>query len=89
MGRPVIPSQACETIGDKGDIFFADFSQYLLLLKSGVNPRIETSMHLWFDQDLTAFKFVLRVGGIPWWSTTQPARDGSATYSPFVTLEAR
>jgi HK97 family phage major capsid protein len=89
MGRPVIPSQACETLGDKGDIFFADFSQYLLLLKGGVNPRVETSMHLWFDQDLTAFKFVLRVGGMPWWSTTQSARDGNATYSPFITLEAR
>lgn len=89
MGRPVIPSQACETLGDKGDIFFADFSQYLLLLKSGVNPRVETSMHLWFDQDLTAFKFVLRIGGMPWWSTTLAARDGSVTYSPYVTLEAR
>ncbi len=89
MGRPVVPSQACETLGDKGDIFFADFSQYLLLLKSGVNPRVETSMHLWFDQDLTAFKFVLRIGGQPWWSTTLAARDGSNTYSPFITLEAR
>ncbi len=89
MGRPVIPSQACETLGDKGDIFFADFSQYLLLLKAGQNPKIETSMHLWFDQDLTAFKFVLRVGGMPWWSTTLAARDGSATYSPYITLEAR
>lgn len=89
MGRPVMLSQACETIGDLGDIFFADFSQYLLLLKSGVNPRVDTSMHLWFDQDMTAFKFVLRVGGMPWWSTTLAARDGSATYSPFVTLEAR
>jgi HK97 family phage major capsid protein len=89
MGRPIIPSQACETLGDKGDIFFADFSQYLLLIKSGVNPRVETSIHLWFDQDITAFKFVLRIGGMPWWSTTLSARDGSNTYSPFVTLEAR
>lgn len=89
MGRPVIPSQACETLGDLGDIFFVDFKQYLLLLKSGTNPRVETSMHLWFDQDLTAFKFILRVGGMPWWSTTLAARDGSATYSPYVTLEAR
>lgn len=89
MGRPVIASQACETLGDKGDIFFVDFSQYLLLIKSGVNPRVETSIHLWFDQDITAFKFVLRIGGMPWWSTTLSARDGSATYSPYVTLEAR
>lgn len=89
FGRPVIASQACETLGDKGDIFFVDFSAYLALIKSGTNPRVETSMHLWFDQDLMAFKFVLRIGGLPWWSTSYAARDGSATYSPYITLEAR
>ena len=89
FGCPVIPTQACETLGDKGDIFFADLSQYLLLLKTGTNPRVDVSMHLWFDQSLTAFKFTLRVGGMPWWSTTVAARDGSNTYSPYVTLEAR
>jgi HK97 family phage major capsid protein len=89
LGRPVIPHQACKTAGDVGDIFFADFSQYMLLLKAGANPRVDTSMHLWFDQNATAFRFVLRVGGMPWWSTTMAAANGSATYSPFVTLGAR
>lgn len=89
FGRPVIPTQACETLGDKGDIFFVDLSQYLALLKSGPNPKVETSMHLWFDQDLMAFKFTLRVGGMPWWATSISGRDGSQTYSPYVTLEAR
>lgn len=89
FGRPVIPTQACETLGDKGDIIFADLSQYLALLKSGPNPRVETSMHLWFDQDLMAFKFVLRMGGQPWWPTNVAARDGSNTYSCFVTLDER
>lgn len=90
MGRPVIPTEACETLGDKGDILFVDLAQYLLLLKGGTNPRVDTSMHLWFDQDLTAFKFVLRVGGMPWWSTTLAGRDNAnSTYSPYVALEAR
>lgn len=89
FGRPVIASQATETLGDKGDIIFADFSQYLAILKGGPNPKVDVSMHLWFDQDMTAFRFVLRVGGLPWWSSTVSARDGSATYSPFVTLDAR
>ena len=89
FGRPAIPTQACETLGDVGDLIFVDLKQYLVVLKSGPNPRTDVSMHLWFDQDLVAFKFVLRVGGIPWWSTTAAARDGSATYSPYVVLEAR
>lgn len=89
FGRPVIPTQACETLGDQGDVYFIDFSQYLLLLKGGPNPKVDISMHLWFDQDVTAFRFVLRIGGMPWWSGTVAARDGSATYSPFITLAER
>lgn len=90
FGRPVIPSQAAETLGDLGDVMFADFSQYLALLKGGgANPKTEISMHLWFDQDLTAFRTVLRVGGMPWWAAPVAARDGSATYSPFVALAER
>lgn len=89
LGKPVIETQACETLGDVGDIIFADLSAYMALLKSGPNPRVDVSMHLWFDQDLVAYKFVLRMGGAPWWSSTMSARDGSATYSPFVALEAR
>lgn len=88
-GRPAIPTQACETKGDKGDIIFVDFKSYATVLKSGPNPRVETSMHLWFDQDLVAFKFVLRIGGMPWWSVPASARDGSTTYSPYVTLDER
>lgn len=89
FGRPVIPSQATETLGDKGDIFFVDFTQYLAVLKSGVNPKTDISMHFWFDQDVTAYRFVLRVGGTPWWSAATSARDGSTTYSPYVTLDER
>lgn len=89
MGRPVIPTQVMETLGDLGDIAFVDFKQYLLLLKGGANPKVDISMHLWFDQDITAYRFVLRIGGIPWWDTSVSARDGSATYSPFVALADR
>ena len=88
LGRPVVPTQACETLGDEGDIIFWDPSQYLTVTKSG-GIRQAMSMHVWFDYDTTAFKFVIRVAGQPWWPTTISARDGSATYSPVVTLAAR
>jgi HK97 family phage major capsid protein len=89
FGRPVIPTQACQTLGTKGDIILADFSQYLALLKSGPNPKVDVSIHLWFDQDLTAFKFTLRMGGLPWWSTAMAAKNGSTTYSTHVSLDTR
>src|SRR5262249_38323271 len=89
FGRPCIPTQACSSLSTEGDIIFADLSQYLLLLKGGQNPRVDVSVHLWFDQDLTAFKFSLRVGGIPWWSQVVQPLNGSNTYSPIVTCATR
>ncbi len=88
LGRPVIPHQVCETVGDLGDIMFVDLRQYLAVRKAE-GMRVQTSMHLWFDQDLTAFKATLRLAGQPWWSAAMSNRDGSNSLSPFVTLAAR
>lgn len=87
-GRPVLPGQYAETVGDKGDIILADLSQYLTITKVG-GIRQDVSIHLWFDYDVTAFRFVLRIGGQPWWTKVLQPRVGSTTYSPFVTLDDR
>ncbi len=87
-GRPIVFTQAAETLGDKGDLILADLSQYLSLVKGG-GVKSDVSIHLWFDYDITAYRFVLRVGGRPWLSAPIAARDGSATYSSFVTLDER
>lgn len=88
LGRPVIPTQACNPIGDEGDIIFADLSQYLSLIRTGA-VQTDVSIHVYFVQDLTAFRFVLRVGGMPWWNTPISPRSGSFTQSAFITLAAR
>ena len=88
FGRPVIPTQACETLGDAGDIILADLGQYLAPVKGG-GIRSSSSIHLWFDWDVTAFKFTFRMGGQPWLSAPISPRDGSTTLSPFVTLAVR
>lgn len=88
MGRPVIATQACETIGDNGDIIFADLSKYLIALKGG-GMRIDVSMHLYFDYDAAAYRFIMRIGGLPWWSSYITPRDGSNYLSCFVTLAER
>jgi HK97 family phage major capsid protein len=94
LGRPVIPHQVCETVGNLGDIMLVDLTQYLTATKTGGGRdanglKVDTSMHLWFDQDLMAFKFTLRVAGQPWWSQALAQRSGSNAQSPFVTLAAR
>lgn len=88
MGRPILPHQACETLGDHGDIVFCDFSQYIIGYKSA-GPTFASSIHLYFDYGMTAVRATWRLAGMPKWSTTIAARDGSATYSPFVSLAER
>lgn len=88
LGRPIIPSQACKAVGTVGDIIFADLKQYAAVLKAG-GLRTDVSIHVYFDTDHTAFRFILRMGGQPWWSAPIAAKSGSTTYGPFVTLAAR
>jgi HK97 family phage major capsid protein len=88
MGRPVIPFEGCAIPGDVGDIIFASLSQYCAGIK-GAGLKIESSIHLFFDYGLTAFRFTFRMGGQPWWSGPLAALHGSTTYSAFVTLAAR
>lgn len=87
MGRPVIPTEACQALGTEGDIILTDLTQYLAALKAG-GIRQDVSIHLFFDYDVTAFRFVLRVGGQPWWKSTISPKNGSNTRSSIVTLAA-
>lgn len=87
-GRPVVPIEACSAIGDLGDIIFVDLSQYWALTKAG-GVQTDTSMHLYFDQAVTAFRFIFRVNGQPAWSSTISRQNGSNTLSWAVALQAR
>ena len=88
FGRPVIPMQACKTLGDKGDIIFADMKQYFTAVKAA-GLRSDVSIHLWFDQGLTAFRFTMRLAGQPWWASSITPENSTATLGCFVTLDAR
>jgi HK97 family phage major capsid protein len=86
MGRPVMPMEACSALGDVGDIIFADMMKYMTLVKGGLKQDI--SIHLFFDYDVTAFRFVLRIGGKPWFNSTITRANGLSR-GFFVTLGAR
>jgi HK97 family phage major capsid protein len=87
-GRPVIPLEACSALGDLGDIILVDLNQYWALKKAG-GLETSTSIHLYFDQDLTTFKFIFRVTGQPAWSSTIARQNGGNTLSWAVALQAR
>ena len=87
LGRPVIPCERCPQIGDKGDIIFADLSQYLLIEKGAT--EIETSIHVKFVTDETAFRFIQRNNGQPWDSAPYTTLKGNKKMSPFICLAER
>ena len=88
MGKPIIATEACSTIGDLGDIILAYLPGYFAMYEAG-GLREDMSMHLWFDQGMTAFRWAFRIGGQPWLSAPIARKNGSNTLSHFVTLEAR
>jgi len=88
MGRPLILTKKCQTLGDKGDIVLADFSQYLVGTKAK-GLAVAQSIHLRFDYDQTAFRFTLRYDGQPWWPAPLTPKYSTATLSPFVMLAER
>ena len=87
LGRPIVVTEACQTLGTAGDIILADLSKYLAVVKGAI--KTDTSIHLWFDQNLMAFRFVLRMNGQPWLSTAIARKNGSNTLSHVITLEGR
>jgi HK97 family phage major capsid protein len=89
MGKPLIWTEHCRTVGDLGDILFCDWSQYLVGQKSGATVQFASSIHLKFDYDQTAFRFVFRVDGQPWWPAALTGRYSATTLSPFVGIAAR
>lgn len=90
LGRPVMPIEACQALGTEGDIILAIPNQYLIVLKTGNGGgmRTDVSMHLYFDTDHLAFRFVMRIGGQSYWPSAVARAHGSNTLSPIVTLSS-
>lgn len=87
LGRPIFFTEFVETLGDKGDILLADWSQYLEGQLGGVNSA--ESMHVRFLNNERCFKVSLRNDGRPWWRSAITPVKGANSLSPFVTLDAR
>lgn len=87
LGRPVIISEKVAALGSQGDISFIDFSYYLVGDRQAMT--VASSEHFRFQNGETSFKFVERLDGRPWLQSALTPRNGGATLSPFVTLDAR
>lgn len=87
LGRPITVIEQASAPGDVGDIMLADWNEYLLLRKGTIEQA--SSIHVYFDTDETAFRWVLRINGRPMRQSALTPYKGSATTSPFITLAAR
>lgn len=84
MGRPINVIEQAGITTDESSFMFLDLSDYLLVTKGGINEA--TSIHVKFLEDETAFRWVLRVGGIPLMASTVTMPDG-LVYSSFITRD--
>ena len=88
LGRPLVINQHSKTVGDAGDIGLIDWKYYRTITK-GNGIETATSMHLYFDAGLTAFRATFRVDGQPAIASSIAPANGSNNLSPIVFLEAR
>lgn len=91
FNRPVIAIEQAATLGDAGDIIFADLAGgYILAEKGGIQS--DMSIHVRFEYDESVFRFVLRVDGQPVRASALAPYKGSSTndtQSHFITLAER
>ena len=88
LGRPVFVSQHANTFSSQGDVLLVDLSYYQTITKAG-GLQTATSMHLYFDADLTAFRTTFRMDGQSKIANPIAPAKGSNSLSPYIQLGAR
>lgn len=90
MGKEIIWTEHASALGTQGDLMLIDFGEYLIGQKRGAGAGIQfaKSIHLMFLYDQTAFRYVIRLDGQPWWPKVFTPKRGN-TRSPFITLANR
>jgi len=88
LGYPVVFIEQAETLGDAGDLWLVDLSQYLCVDYGNINEA--SSIHFKFDYGQTTFRFVYSFDGQPRLSSAiTPFKGTGSTVSPFVRIAAR
>ena len=97
QGRPIRRLEQCSTLGTIGDLILANMSGYALAFRARTEgtvdgePAIERamSMHLEFDKNRTAFRYIIAVDGQTWLQSAITPEQGSSTLSHFLVVETR
>lgn len=84
LGRPLFYSEHCQTKGTKGDVQLVNPEGYYALQRGPA--KFDVSIHLYFDQNISAFRWMVRFGGQPLLSAAVAPAKGANTKSHFVVL---
>jgi HK97 family phage major capsid protein len=88
LGRPVYFTEHADTIGDLGDLQLVNPNGYEAFRKqNGIS--FADSIHLYFDYNVRAFRWIFRIGGQPVLTVPVTPDKSAATKSHFVTLAER
>lgn len=87
FGRAIRFCEQCDTLGDLGDIQLVDPKGYYAATRGGA--EFASSMHLYFDYDVQAFRWTTRFGGQPYLTAAVTPANSAATRSHFVVLAER
>jgi HK97 family phage major capsid protein len=89
LGLPIVWAEQAQTVGTKGDLQLINPAGYYAAVKRGEGVRFDSSIHLYFDYGLTAFRWTFRLGGQPFLSAAVSPAKGTNTKSHFVVVETR
>lgn len=89
LGRPLMFNEHMQTLGTLGDIVVVDLTGYALATKIGGGIDFAASIHLFFDYNLQAFRWIFRLGGQPYLTSAITPAKGANTKSHFVALATR
>jgi HK97 family phage major capsid protein len=88
LGKPIARTEHMAALGTAGDAVLVDPTGYAAYMGSEGN-KFDSSIHLFFDYGVSAFRWTVRVGGRPYASAAITGADGSTTSSHFVTVAVR
>lgn len=88
LGRPIMFTEHANTLGDVGDLQFVNPRGYRAFKKQN-GVTFADSIHLFFDYNLRAFRWLFRIGGQPVLGAPVDMPNSANKKSHFVALAAR
>ena len=85
FGRGLFLSDHAEALGDQGDLIFLNPAGYHAVRRTTA-PEFASSLHLFFDYNMEAFRWTFEIGGQPMLSSPISPAKGSSTRSHVVVM---